>query len=138
MILIIIIKTFNKNASRTSKTILEITSKNSSETTYKINNKTTSEITNETANKTTNETTSKITSKIISETTNIYLYIYYSLSTVKYSSNNNKMIVDTETDTLMFEDHVDDFFKYVVKQIYASKNDSLYEVKQYLDKQIAI
>lgn len=48
------------------------------------------------------------------------------------------MIVDTETDTLMFEDHVDDFFKYAVKQTHAGENDPLYEVKQYLDEQISI
>ncbi|CAG8451748.1 4287_t:CDS:2, partial [Scutellospora calospora] len=68
----------------------------------------------------------------------IYLYTYYPLSTIEYSSNNNEIIVDTETDTLMFEDHVDDFFKYAVKQIHASKNDLLHEIKQYLEKQIAI
>ena len=48
------------------------------------------------------------------------------------------MIVDTETDILMFEDYIDDFFKYAVKQMHDSENDLLHEVKQYLDEQITI
>ncbi|CAG8805790.1 10146_t:CDS:2, partial [Gigaspora margarita] len=45
------------------------------------------------------------------------------------------IIVGAKNDT--FENHVNDFFEYAVKKTPSSKNDPFYEVKQYLDEQIA-
>lgn len=64
----------------------------------------------------------------------IYFQTYYPLSTVEHLPN-NEIIVGAENDT--FENHVNDFFEYAVKKTRASENDPFYEVKQYLDEQIA-
>ncbi|CAG8546034.1 23581_t:CDS:2 [Racocetra persica] len=65
----------------------------------------------------------------------LYLCIYYSPST---SDHDNRNIVNTENNTSMFENHIDNFFEYAAKQTWASKNDLLSEVKQYLDEPIAL
>ncbi|KAF0447040.1 hypothetical protein F8M41_002854 [Gigaspora margarita] len=48
---------------------------------------------------------------------NIYFQTYYPLSTVKHLPNNNKIIVSAENDILMFDNYVNNFFEYTVKQI---------------------
>ncbi|CAG8758007.1 26209_t:CDS:2, partial [Dentiscutata erythropus] len=64
----------------------------------------------------------------------LYLRTYHSLSTSDYDNGN---IVNIESNISIFENHIDDFFKYAAKQTWVSKNDPLSKVKQYLDEPIA-
>ncbi|CAG8704750.1 35238_t:CDS:1, partial [Gigaspora margarita] len=64
----------------------------------------------------------------------LYLHTYHFSST---SNHDNENIVNTENDTSIFENHIDDFFEYAANQTWISKNDPLSKMKQYLDEPIA-
>ncbi|CAG8848923.1 17054_t:CDS:1, partial [Gigaspora margarita] len=54
----------------------------------------------------------------------LYLHTYHFSST---SDHDNRNIVNTENDTSIFENHIDDFFEYATKQTWISKNEPLSE-----------
>ncbi|CAG8794158.1 12958_t:CDS:2 [Gigaspora margarita] len=48
--------------------------------------------------------------------------MYYPLSTIEHLPNNNEIIVGAENDTLMFENHVNNFFEYASNDIWMNKS----------------
>ncbi|CAG8462399.1 128_t:CDS:2 [Cetraspora pellucida] len=68
---------------------------------------------------------------------NIYIQTYYYSPTVKCSITHNKVIINTKDNTPIFENHVNNFFKYTIKKSRVNEDNALYEVNQYLDEPIA-
>ncbi|CAG8832979.1 9922_t:CDS:2, partial [Gigaspora margarita] len=60
----------------------------------------------------------------------LYLRTYHFSLT---SDHDNENIVNTENDTSIFENHIDDFFEYATNQTWISKNDLLFEWKHNKD-----